>query len=44
MIRWEGHVTCVEDERCIQIYEFFCWKSWGRDHLEDLGIDGIFGK
>jgi hypothetical protein len=36
-MRWEGHVECRGEERCIQ-------GLWGnlrkRDHLEDSGVDG----
>jgi hypothetical protein len=37
-MRWTVHVACMGGEKCIQ--NFDQKKLKGRDHTEDLGVDG----
>jgi hypothetical protein len=47
-MRWIGHIACMGGMR--NAYKFWLGNLKGRDHAEDLGIDGriildwIFGK
>jgi hypothetical protein len=37
-IRWAGHIACVGEMR--NAYKILYGKPEGRDHLEDLSVDG----
>jgi hypothetical protein len=37
-MRWEGQVACMGEVRTV--YKIVARKPEGKDHLEDLGIDG----
>jgi hypothetical protein len=37
ILRWEGHVACIEDMR--KAYKILLDNLKGRDHLEDIGMD-----
>jgi hypothetical protein len=37
-MKWVGHVTCLVDTG--NAYRFWLEELKGRDHLEDLGMDG----
>jgi len=37
-MRWAGHVACMGEMR--NTHQIFVGKPKGRDHLEDLGVDG----
>jgi hypothetical protein len=39
-MRWEGHVARMEAVRNAYTVFFFLENVKGRDHLEELGIDG----
>jgi hypothetical protein len=42
-MRWAGHVASIGEMR--NAYDFFLSENRrGRDHAEDLGVDGILGK
>jgi hypothetical protein len=38
MLRWAGHVAPTRERSCV--YRVLVKKPEGKDHLEDLGVDG----